>query len=345
RLSRQPRRHRRRAGRGQGPVAAPRRAVPHRLLRRPDAPRLGAAPDAAAAVRGRGERRELRRRLAHPARGNPPLSGRARSPRRRCGRGRAQLPAAAPLPLPPGAARLRRFPALPARQPLARPARADRAPRGRRCARMGPPAGAEARRGAGHAARWPHPARPHQLVRLAVAPARRRRSGFAKRSAAGHGPRPGPLRGATMAEISPAALFGKLAEIPYKTLESATEYAQRRRNPNVQLAHWLHQLLQQVNSDLHCAIQHFDINSAELDRDLSRALDKLPRGASSLDFSDNVWNAVQQGWLYATLMFEARQVRTGHLLIGILKNRPLRLELQDISGELRKIRADELAER
>ncbi len=89
-----------------------------------------------------------------------------------------------------------------------------------------------------------------------------------------------------MAEISPAALFGRLAEIPYKTIESATEYCQRRGNPNVELAHWLHQILQQVNSDVHCAMQHFELDPAQLDRDLTRVLDKLPRGASSLNFSD-----------------------------------------------------------
>ena len=67
-----------------------------------------------------------------------------------------------------------------------------------------------------------------------------------------------------MAEISPAALFGKLAEIPYKTIESAAEYCQRRGNPYVELAHWLHQILQQVNSDLHCTIQHFELDPAQL---------------------------------------------------------------------------------
>jgi type VI secretion system protein VasG len=148
-----------------------------------------------------------------------------------------------------------------------------------------------------------------------------------------------------MAEISPAALFGKLAEIPYKTIESATEYCSRRGNPYVELAHWLHQILQQVNSDLHCVLQHFELDPAQLDRDLNRALDRLPRGASSPNFSIHVWNAVERGWLYATLMYETRRVRSGHLLLGMLKDDNLRMALGSLSGELRKIRADELSER
>jgi len=147
-----------------------------------------------------------------------------------------------------------------------------------------------------------------------------------------------------MAEISPAALFGRLAEIPYKTIESATEYCQRRGNPYVELPHWLHQILQQVNSDLHCTMQHFELDPAQLDRDLMRALDKLPRGASAPNFSIHVWNAVEQGWLYATLMYDTRRVRSGHLLIGMLKDDNLRMALGAISGELRKINADALSE-
>ncbi len=149
-----------------------------------------------------------------------------------------------------------------------------------------------------------------------------------------------------MAEISPAALFGKLAEIPYKTVESATEFCQRRSNPYIELPHWFHQILQQANSDVHCIMRHFELDPAVIDRDLINALDKLPRGAGSLpNFSIHVWSAVQQGWLYATLMYKTGKVRTGHLLIGLLKDSTLQLALRATSSELLKIRADELTER
>src|SRR5690606_37486452 len=104
-------------------------------------------------------------------------------------------------------------------------------------------------------------------------------------------------------------------------------------------------IVQQVNSDLHGVAEHFELDPAQLDRDLTRALDKLPRGASSPNFSIHVWNAVERSWLYATLMYDTRRVRSGHLLIGMLKDDNLRMALGSLSGELRKIRADELAER
>ena len=54
-----------------------------------------------------------------------------------------------------------------------------------------------------------------------------------------------------MADISRVALFGKLDELAYRALESATVFCKMRGNPYVELSHWIHQLLQQPDSDLH----------------------------------------------------------------------------------------------
>ncbi len=61
---------------------------------------------------------------------------------------------------------------------------------------------------------------------------------------------------------------------------------------------------------------------SQLATDLTAALDRLPRGATSIsDLSTHVENAVERGWVYGTLMFGESQVRTGHLLVGMLKTR------------------------
>ena len=54
-----------------------------------------------------------------------------------------------------------------------------------------------------------------------------------------------------MSEISRQALFGKLNPTLYKALEGATVFAKLRGNPYVEFVHWLHQLLQADDSDLH----------------------------------------------------------------------------------------------
>ncbi|WP_414441635.1 type VI secretion system ATPase TssH [Burkholderia sp. 22PA0106] len=148
-----------------------------------------------------------------------------------------------------------------------------------------------------------------------------------------------------MAEISRGALFGKLNALAYRGIESATVFCKLRGNPDVELAHWLHQILQLQDSDLHRIVRHFDVNPSNLARDLSVALDRLPRGSTSIsDLSADVEEAVERGWVFATLMFGESQVRTGYLLVGLLRTRHLRHALQALSAEFAKLKPEALAD-
>ncbi|WP_248803980.1 type VI secretion system ATPase TssH [Pseudomonas sp. MWU13-2100] len=149
-----------------------------------------------------------------------------------------------------------------------------------------------------------------------------------------------------MGEISRAALFGKLNSIAYKAIEAATVFCKLRGNPYVELSHWLHQLLQLQDSDLHRLIRQFNIEPARLARDLTDALDRLPRGSTSItDLSSHVEEAVERGWVYGSLMFGESQVRTGYLILGILKTPSLRHALLALSSEFDKIKVEALSER
>ena len=148
-----------------------------------------------------------------------------------------------------------------------------------------------------------------------------------------------------MAEISRAALFGKLNRVGYKAIESATLFCKMRGNPYVELVHWIHQILQLQDSDLHRVITNFKLEPSRVVADLTDALDRLPRGSTSVsDLSSHVEEAVERGWVYGTLMFGDSQVRTGYLLIGVLKTPSLRNALANISGEFKKINVETLAE-
>ncbi len=149
-----------------------------------------------------------------------------------------------------------------------------------------------------------------------------------------------------MAEISRVTAFGKLNSLGYKAIESATVFCKLRGNPYVELVHWLHQILQLQDSDLHRIIQHFGLNPSRLAKDFTEALDRLPRGSTSIsDLSSHVDAAVESGWVCATLMFKDAQVRTGHLLVGMLRTPDLRNVLLAISREFDKIKLDELGDR
>ena len=149
-----------------------------------------------------------------------------------------------------------------------------------------------------------------------------------------------------MADISRVALFGKLDELAYRAIESATVFCKMRGNPYVELSHWLHQLLQQSDSDMHRIVRHYELDAGRLARDLLEALDRLPRGATSVsDLSIHVEEAVERGWLYASLKYNLTRVRVGHLMIGITKTASLRNALTAISREFSKIPGDDLLER
>lgn len=146
-----------------------------------------------------------------------------------------------------------------------------------------------------------------------------------------------------MTEISRTALFGKLNNLAYKGIESATVFCKMRSNPYVELVHWLHQILQLPDSDLHRIIKRFELNPSRLAQDFVGLLDRLPAGASSLsDFSIDVEESVEKGWLYASLKYASNQVRSGHLLVGVVKTPELRNKLLMISQEFKKINTDML---
>ena len=146
-----------------------------------------------------------------------------------------------------------------------------------------------------------------------------------------------------MTEISRAAAFAKLNKVAYKALEGATVFCKLRGNPYVELVHWMSQILQAPDSDLQRVQRHFDLEAGRLAKDVTDALDRLPRGASSIsDMSSQLDEVVYEGWLYATLMFGDTSIRTGHLLVGILKTPSLRNALMAISRQFERVNLDTL---
>lgn len=148
-----------------------------------------------------------------------------------------------------------------------------------------------------------------------------------------------------MADISRVALFGKLNSLCYRAIESSTVFCKLRGNPYVELVHWLQQLLQLTDSDLLRLVRHYGIDPVVLDRDLTAALDRLPRGSTSVtDLSSQVEETVERAWVYATLMLGESQVRSGHLLLAMLKTPALRNGLYGVSREFNNVRTDDLSE-
>src|SRR5690242_972209 len=123
-----------------------------------------------------------------------------------------------------------------------------------------------------------------------------------------------------MADISRVALFGKLNSLGYRAIEGATVFCKLRGNPYVELVHWIHQILQLQNSDIHCIVRAFELDPSKLARDITETLDRLPRGATSIsDLSAHIEDVVERAWVWSTLKYGDAQVRTGYLVVAIMK--------------------------
>ena len=148
-----------------------------------------------------------------------------------------------------------------------------------------------------------------------------------------------------MTEISRSALFGKLNQTAYKAIEGATVFCKLRGNPYVELVHWVHQILQLQDSDIHRIARHFGLDAGKLAADITTALDRLPRGATAIsDLAAQVEDAVERGWVYGSLMFNDTKVRTGYLILGGMKTPNLRNALLAISRQFERVKPEALGD-
>ncbi|HMO71018.1 MAG TPA: type VI secretion system ATPase TssH [Paracoccaceae bacterium] len=148
-----------------------------------------------------------------------------------------------------------------------------------------------------------------------------------------------------MSDISRVALFGKLNRLGYQAIESAAVFCKLRGNPYVELIHWFHQILQQADSDIHRIVKHYKLDPARLAADMTRALDALPRGASSIqDLSSHLEDAARQAWVWSSLKYNSAQIRTAHVVLGLVKDKDTMGRLYGMSDQFRLIKADDLAE-
>jgi type VI secretion system protein VasG len=149
-----------------------------------------------------------------------------------------------------------------------------------------------------------------------------------------------------MSAISRASLFGKLNAILYQRIEAATVFAKLRGNPRVELSHWLYQLLQLDDSDLHRIIRGLDLDPGGMLAHLLRELERLPTGALGIeDLSGDIDLAVERGWMHASVGYASTAVRSGHLLVALLSEPRLREVVVALSPEFGRIDARVLRER
>ncbi|MDX8442171.1 type VI secretion system ATPase TssH [Mesorhizobium australafricanum] len=136
-------------------------------------------------------------------------------------------------------------------------------------------------------------------------------------------------------------LVAKLNATGVRAFKAAADTAKLRGNPYVELAHFIQQLVLSERSDVQMIVADAGLDVSRLTGDMTRAIDKLPYGATSVEeFSDHIFHAIQEGWNLATLEFGVEEVRSAHILLACLKTPALEGLVSKISAEFDKIDAD-----
>src|SRR5580700_1207865 len=146
------------------------------------------------------------------------------------------------------------------------------------------------------------------------------------------------------ADISIEAVAGKLNRVGYESFLQGLRQAKSAGNRNLELAHWVLHILQKDRTDLALTADHFKLDRAKLIGDTTRVVGGLRKNETEMPgISTQVADALDRGWHYATLLFGETQIRTGHLLVGILKSVELRRALIGVSQEFAKLPVEDVA--
>ncbi|RWH84502.1 MAG: type VI secretion system ATPase TssH [Mesorhizobium sp.] len=136
-------------------------------------------------------------------------------------------------------------------------------------------------------------------------------------------------------------LVAKLNPVCLRAFKAAGDAAKLRGNPYVELVHWIEQLVLSERSDMQLIIADAGVDLSRLSADMTRAVDKLPYGATSIEeLSDHIFHAIKEAWNLAALEFSVEEVRSAHIILACLKTPVLEGLLSKISGEFDRIDAD-----
>src|SRR5438132_518398 len=147
-----------------------------------------------------------------------------------------------------------------------------------------------------------------------------------------------------MASANPKALVGKLNGHCRRALEGAAGMCLSRTNYNVEIEHWLLKLLEPANTDLTRLLKHYDLHPAQVNRELTRALDQLKTGnARAPELSLEIMDLMREAWTLASLDYNAHRIRSGFLMLALLTDRGLSARIRTSAPALVKIPAEKLA--
>ena len=138
-------------------------------------------------------------------------------------------------------------------------------------------------------------------------------------------------------------LIGKLDDSCRRALEAAAGLCLSRTHYDVDVEHLLVKLMDVHDSDLSKLFKHYGVETSRLERDLTRALDRLKTGnARNPTLAPRIPRLINEAWSLASIEYGANRVRSGHLLLALLSEDDLARMAKETSAEFQKISPEDL---
>ena len=144
--------------------------------------------------------------------------------------------------------------------------------------------------------------------------------------------------------LDSGSLIKKLNKTCLDALQGAAGLCLSRTNPSVEIEHWLLKLAEAPNTDLNRLFRALRGRPvARPARPDVAAIDRFKTGNSRTPtLSTQIDHLIREAWVLASVQYQARQVRSGMVLLALLADETLGRQTRDASPELAKIPTEAL---
>ncbi len=124
-----------------------------------------------------------------------------------------------------------------------------------------------------------------------------------------------------MITVNIKSLLGRLNAYCTRCLEAAAGYCVSRTHYEVTVEHFLAKLLEEPQSDLPLIFRQFDLDPGRVQKAIEESVEEFRTGnAAKPVFSPLLMELFQEGWLVASVDLDENRLRSGALLLALLKN-------------------------
>lgn len=140
-------------------------------------------------------------------------------------------------------------------------------------------------------------------------------------------------------------LISKLSQPCRKALESAAQLCVSQTHFNVEVEHFLLKLLEASDTDILRILRYYDVDVADVTKELTRAMDKFKRGNNRTPvLSPQVPHMIQEAWVVCSLHLGYNFVRSAGIAQALLDNDALRGVILESAPSLLKLPREKMRE-